>query len=37
MDRRKMIGSVRSKNWSLAISRDRRYRVVDAEGSVSAG
>jgi len=29
MDHRKKIGSVRSKNWNLAISRDGPSDVVD--------
>ena len=32
MDHRKKIGSVRSKNWNLAISRDGPYDIVDSEG-----
>src|ERR1019366_8193292 len=31
-DHRKKIGSVRSKNWNLAISRDGPYDVVDTKG-----
>src|ERR1039458_3634500 len=31
-DHRKKIGSVRSKNWNLAISRDGPYDVVDIKG-----